>query len=491
MGTGIRTALPMVVADELDADWNRVKIQQAIGDRKYGDQNTDGSNSIRSFYEPMRRAGATARTMLEQAAAAQWSVPVSEVQAKNHEVVHAATGRKLGYGDLAAAAAKLPVPAVDTLKYKSPADYRYVGKDIPITDLTDIVNGRGVFGQDARMPGMVYASIERAPVHGGKLKTCDDQEALKVKGVSRTVTIEPYKGAYGFQPLGGVAVIADSTWAAMQGRKKLKIDWELGAHASYESAAFRKEMEATARKPGRVARNQGDVDAAFAGSKTHEAEYYTPALAHASMEPPAAVAEFKDGKVVCHTCTQNPQAVQTTVAKAVGIAPADVTCHVTLLGGGFGRKSKPDYVAEAAIFSKQLGKPVKVVWSREDDIRFDYFHSPAAIYLKAALDAKGKPSAWLGRTVFPPIGAQNNESEQYGGFQVGMGFDDIPFDIPNIRVENGPAQAHQRIGWLRSVANIYHAFAVHSFVDELAALANRDRVEYLHDVIGPNRESSI
>ena len=251
-------------------------------------------------------------------------------------------------------------------------------------------------------------------------------------------------------------------------------------------------MEATARKPGRVARNQGDVDAAFAkSSKTHEAEYYTPTLAHAPMEPPAAVAEFKDGKVVCYTCTQNPQAVQTTVAKAVGIAPADVTCHVTLLGGGFGRKSKPDYVAEAAVLSKQLGKPVKVVWTREDDIRFDYFHSPAAIYMKAALDEKGKPSAWLGRTVFPPIGAQNNESEQYGGFQVGMGFDDVPFDIPHIRVENGPAQAHQRIGWLRSVANIYHAFAVHSFVDELAALANRDRIEYLHDVIGPPRKLDL
>lgn len=487
MGTGIRTALPMVVADELDADWKMVKIEQAIGDAKYGSQNTDGSNSIRSFYQAMRTAGASARMMLEAAAAAQWSVPVSECQAKNHEVRHAASKRKLGYGELVKLAAQQPVPKKEDLKFKSPAEYRYVGKNVPITDLDDICAGHGTFGMDARVPGMVYASIERSPVIGAKLKSCDDAEARKVRGVSQTVTIDPFKPPYGFQALGGVAVIADNTWAAMQGRKKLKLEWEPAPNASYDSESYRKTLQETARQPGRVERTVGDVDAAFASAtKFHEAEYYAPHLSHAPMEPPVAVAEFKDGKVVAWAPTQNPQAVQDTVAKALGIDKKDVTCHVTLLGGGFGRKSKPDYVAEAAILSKQLGKPVKVVWTREDDIRFDYFHSVAAMYIKAALDDQGRPTAWLARSVYPPIGSQNDAAARYGGAG-GMGWVDVPFDIPNFRAENGPAEAHVRIGWLRSVANIYHAFAVHSFVDELAAQAGRDRVEYLLDILGSPR----
>jgi len=492
MGTGVRTALPTVVAEELDADWKRVKIQQAIGDKKYGDQNTDGSCSVRLFYEAMRQAGATARTMLEGAAAQTWSVPVSEVKAQNHQVVHAKSGKKLGYGDLVAAAARQPVPKVTDLKFKHAAEYRYVGKDVAITDLDGILNGTAIYGQDAKMPGMVYASIERSPVFNGTLKNFDDSAAKQVKGVSSTQVIDAFKAPCGFQPLGGVAVIADSTWAAMQGRKQLKVNWDLGANQSYESAAYRKVLEDSASKPGKQARNEGDVDATFAkASNTHEALYYAPTLAHAPMEPPAAVAEFKNGKVVCYTCTQNPQAVQDTVAAAVGIKPADVTCHVTLLGGGFGRKSKPDYVAEAAVLSKKLGKPVKVVWTREDDIHFDYFHAPSAMYMKAALDAKGKPTAWLGRTAFPPIGSIFDAKEQYGGFQLSLGFIDVPYDIPNLRVENGPGPVHQRIGWMRSVSNINHAFAVHGFIDELAVKANRDRVEYLYDLFGKDRKIDL
>lgn len=487
MGTGIRTALPMVVADELDCDWKRVKIEQGIGDAKYGSQNTDGSNSIRGFYEPMRQAGAAARMMLESAAASKWSVPVAECQAKNHEVVHARTSRKLGYGELVAAAAQQPVPKKEALKFKSPAEYRYVGKNVAITDLDDLCSGQGTFGMDARVPGMVYASIERSPVFGGKLKSCDDAEARKVKGVSGTVTMEPFKPPYAFQALGGVAVIADNTWAAMQGRKKLKIEWEPGPNAAHGSEAYKKELQATVRQPGKVERNVGDPDAAFAAAKkVYEAEYYVPQLSHAPMEPPVAVAEFKDGKVDTWSPTQNPQAVQDTVAKALGIDKKDVTAHVTLLGGGFGRKSKPDYVAEAALLSKQLGKPVKVVWSREDDIRFDYYHSVAAMYLKAALDEQGRPTAWLARSAYPPIGSQNDVNAKYGGLGT-MGWVDVPFDIPNFRAENGAAEAHTRIGWLRSVGNIFHAFAVHSFVDELAAQAGRDRVEYLLDILGRPR----
>jgi isoquinoline 1-oxidoreductase beta subunit len=490
MGTGIRSVLPTVVAEELDADWKRVKIEQAIGDTKYGSQNTDGSCSIRDFYDAMREAGATARLMLELAAASKWGVPVAECKAQNHQVVHAATNRKLGYGELVAIAAKLAKPKQEELKYKSPAEYRYIGKDVPIIDREDLCSGRGTFGIDARMPGMVYASIERSPVLGGKLKTYDDQEARKVPGVERTVVLEGFTPPHGFKALGGVAVIANNTWSANKGREALKIEWEPGKNAEYDSASYKQKLLETVRSPQRVVRNAGDVDAEFAkGGKTHEAEYYVPHLSHAPMEPPAAVAEFKEGRALIYAATQNPQAVQDTVAAALGIDKKNVECHVTLLGGGFGRKSKPDYVAEAALLSKAVGKPVKVTWTREDDIRFDYYHTVSAMYLKAALDEKGRPTAWLQRVAFPSMMSTfNPAAASASGGEMGMGWTNVPFDIPNQRAENGPAQHHVRIGWLRSVANIQHAFAVQSFVDELAHLAKRDPVEYLLDVIGQPRK---
>jgi isoquinoline 1-oxidoreductase beta subunit len=487
MGTGIRTALPMVVADELEADWKRVKIQQAIGDKKYKDQNTDGSNSIRSFWQPMRETGATARMMLVSAAASKWSVPETECVAKLHEVIHTPSGKKFGYGELVTLAATQPVPKKEDLKFKPASEYRYIGKDVPIIDLNDMLVGKAIYGMDAKVPGMVYASIERCPVIGGKLKTVDDSEAKKVPGVMQTAIVEPFKPPYAFQPLGGVAVIANSTWAAMQGRKKLKPEWDFGPGATYDSVTYKDQLKQATRVAGRQERNVGDVDAEFAKSaKTHEADYYVPHLAHAEMEPPVAIAQFQDGKVTAWAPTQNPQAVQQTVSAALGIKQEDVTCYVTLLGGGFGRKSKPDYVAEAALLSKQLGgKPVKVVWSREDDIHFDFFHFPAWMYLKAALDDKGRPTAWLGRSAYPPM-VQALNTPLNGGLG-SMGWQDVPWDIPNIRTENGKAAANVRIGWLRSVANIPHAFAVHSFIDELADLAKRDRVEYLLDVLGKDR----
>jgi isoquinoline 1-oxidoreductase beta subunit len=487
MGTGIRTSLPMVAAEELDADWKRVKIVQAVGNEKYGSQDTDGSKSIREFYDPLREAGATARLMLERAAAAQWNVPSAECRARNHQIIHTKSDRKVSFGEVVAGAAKQPVPKKEELTFKPAADYRYVGKLMPVVDLDDLVTGRGMFGQDVKIPGMVYASVERAPVFGSTVKSVDDSDARKVSGVSQILTIAPYTPPYGFQALGGVAVIADNTWAAMQGRKRLKIEWTPSTHAGHDSAAYRKELEATVRQPGKVERNQGDVDKEFAsGKKVIEAAYYAPQLAHASMEPPAAVADFKDGKVTAWAPTQNPQAVQDTVAKALGIKKEDVICHVSLLGGGFGRKSKPDFVAEAALLSKQAGKPVKVVWSREDDIHFDYFHSVAAMYLKATVDEKGRPTAWLGRSAYPPIASQNDVNARYGGLGM-MGWADVPWEIPNLRTENGQAEAHTRIGWLRSVGNVFHAYGVHSFVDELAAQAGRDRVDYLLDLIGSKR----
>jgi len=493
MGCGSRTALPLVVTDELDADWSKVKIEQAIGDPRYGEQDTDGSHSVRSGFDLMRQVGATGRVMLISAAAAQWGVSAKDCATEPHFVVHRSSGRKLGYGEVAAAAAKLPVPKKEDVPLKTRSEWRYIGKESnSLFDLPEIVTGKAIFGMDATMPGMVYASVEHPPVLGQKIKSYDDTAALKVTGVQKTLTIAAFKPPHVFQPLGGVAVIADNTYAAFTGRKNLKIEWDSSPHSVYNSTPFRKTLEDTSRQPCKVIRNVGDVDAVFvqsakSGGKIIEAEYYAPHLAHASMEPPVAVAEYRDGKVLAWAPTQNPQAVQETIASLLGIKKEDVTCHVTLLGGGFGRKSKPDQVAEAAVLSKQLGKPVKVVWSREDDIHFDYFHSVAAMYMKAAVGTDGKPTAWLQRTVYPPIGSTFDTAAKYADDEMGLGWNNLPFDIANHRAENGPADYHVRIGWLRSVANIYHAFAISSFVDELAKAANKDSAQYLFDLVGPPR----
>jgi isoquinoline 1-oxidoreductase beta subunit len=493
MGTSSRTSVPLILADEMEADWKRVKLEQAIGDAKYGDQDTDGSHSVRSFFPVMQECGASARTMLVQAAAKEWGVPASECKASLHQVIHTPTGKKLDYGALAASAAKLPVPDKSQLVFKKKSEYRYIGKDFPIYDLADITHGKAIFGMDAKVDGMVYASIEHSPVLGGKILSVDNKEALAVRGVSQTVVLPDFKPPHAFQALGGVAVIADNTWAAFQGRKKLKVAWDPGDNAAYTSSEYKKQLQATARQPGKVVRNVGDVDKGFAGAaKTLEAEYYVPLLAHAAMEPEVAVADFRNGKCIVWAPVQNPQAVQDTVAAAVGIDKKDVICNVTLLGGGFGRKSKPDFCAEAALLSKQIGKPVKVVWTREDDIRFDYFHTVDAMYLKAGLDSHGKPSAWLQRTVFPSIDTTFALNVKYGGAgELGMGFTDTPFDIPNLRAENGEAVNHVRIGWMRSVANIYHAFAICSFADECAHAASRDPKDYLLDLIGPARNIDL
>jgi isoquinoline 1-oxidoreductase subunit beta len=489
MGTGIRTSLPLVAADELEADWSRVTIEQGIGDPRYGDQNTDGSRSIRDFYEAFRHAGASARAMLVTAAAAQWSVPESECTARNHEVVHTASGRRLGYGALVPAAAKLGVPKGEMLKFKPRTAWRFVGKDTSIYDQRDIVTGKAQFGLDIFREGMVHASIEHPPVLGGTIRSVDDSVTKGIKGVQQTVRLDTFKPPHLFQPLGGVAVIADSTWAALKGRRQLKIEWNDGAHGVFESEAFKNELLSTAQKSGKVHRNLGNVDTEFArGGKILEATYYTPLAAHASMEPPAAVAEFRDGKVTVWAPTQDPQTVQDVVAAAVGVGKKDVTCHVTLLGGGFGRKSKPDYCAEAAVLSKQLGKPVKVIWTREDDIHHDYYHAAAAVYHKASVDGRGKPTAWLHRSVFPPIASTFAAGAREPlSFELDLGLVDLPYDVANIRAENGPADAHVRIGWFRAVCNNFHAFAAHSFADEMAQAAGRDSLEFLLDLLGPGK----
>ncbi|MGB2623666.1 MAG: molybdopterin cofactor-binding domain-containing protein [Candidatus Acidiferrum sp.] len=489
MGNGVRTSLPRIVADELDADWARVQVVQAIGAEKYGDQDTDGSHSVVSFFAPLREAGATARLMLVRAAAKQWGVPEAQCATELHHVIHKASGKKLGYGELASAASALEVPAKDEVKLKPRSAWRYIGKPAPGYDLRAMCTGKAKYGQDARMPGMLYASVAHPPVLGSTVKSLDDSAARSVAGVKQTATIDTFKPPVLFQALGGVAVLADSTWAAFQGKKKLKIEWENSSHAVFNSDPYKKELQETARKPGKVVRELGDVDAAFAkGGKIVEAEYYAPLLAHAPMEPPAALAIYREGKVEAWAPTQSPVGARDAIAAAVGAKKEDVTVHVTLLGGAFGRKSFPDFAVEAAVLSKKTGKPVKVVWSREDDVKFGTYHSVSAMYMKAALGEDGKPAAWLQRTVFPPIGSTFDATAVYSApDELGLGFSDLPYAIPNQRSENGPATAHVRIGWLRSVANIYHAFGIQSFTDELAYAAGKDSVEYALQLLGPNR----
>ncbi|HVI64895.1 MAG TPA: molybdopterin cofactor-binding domain-containing protein, partial [Bradyrhizobium sp.] len=388
MGTGIRTSLPLVVAEEMEADWTRVKVQQADGDEvKYGNQDTDGSRSTRHYLMPMRQIGAAARTMLENAAARRWGVPVAEVKATNHEVVHGASGRRMGFGELAADAAKEQVPAIASLKLKDPKDFRYLGKgEVSIVDLRDITVGAARYGGDIRLPGMKYAVIARPPVTGGKLVSFDGADAMKVSGVEKVMEVKGWPWPSKFQPLGGVAVIARNTGAAIKGRDALKIVWDDGANAKYESAAYRAALEGAVRKPGLIVRKEGDVDTALKNAdKVIVGEYYLPHLAHVSMEPPVAVADVKGDKAEIWAPVQSPGGTHEDVAKTLGIPEDNVTINVTLLGGGFGRKSKCDFALEAALLSKALGAPVKVQWTREDDIRHDFLHTVSVERIEAGL----------------------------------------------------------------------------------------------------------
>ena len=494
MGQGIRTSLAQILADELEADWARVIVRQADGDEKYGDQYTDGSRSIVKNFQRLREFGAAARMMLEQAAAQSWGVDPAECKAQNHKVVHASSGRSADFGELASAAAELAVPEPQALKLKDRKDWRYIGKPVRNVDLGDIVTGKAVFGIDVRVPGMKYASVERCPVLLGKVRSYDSSEALKVPGVERVVEIPAVSEPVEFQALGGIAVVASNTWAAAEGRKRLKVEWDLGPNAGYESSAYRALLQATATKPGDIRRMEGDVDAAFGkDTKVVEASYWSPHFVHAPMEVPAAVADVREDDAEVWACCQDGQSLRKTVATAIGMDPTNVTAHVTLLGGAFGRKSKPDFGAEAAIVSKAIGAPVKVTWTREDDVRHGYYHAAAAQHVRAAVGDDGLPTAWCHRSVFPSIMSIFVAGQKKpDAWEVDFGLTDLPYNIPNICLETGEAAAHVRVGWKRSVQNIFHAFAIESFVDELAEAAGReDRVAYLLELIGPPRHVDL
>ncbi|MGB5257622.1 MAG: molybdopterin cofactor-binding domain-containing protein [Woeseiaceae bacterium] len=489
MGQGIRTSLPQVIADELEADWDRIELIQGLGDEKYGDQNTDGSTSIRNQFDLLRNAGATAREMLIAAAASEWGVPAEECNAREHAVHHEQSGRSTGYGDLVDTASNLDAPA--DAPFKSRADYRYIGKPMDTIDGLAFTTGKAMYGIDTVRPGMLYASIERCPAFGGTVVSLDDSAARQVAGVVDVVRLPEPTAPLGFSLLGGIAVLATNTWAAEKGRKALQIKWDLGANGEHDSVAYKEQLLKSVSAPGRAVLTRGDVDAAMseAGS-IHEAYYYAPYLSQAPMEPPAAVAEITaDGGCEAWACTQNPQAAQQTVAATLGLDKSQVKVHVTLLGGGFGRKSKPDFIAEAAWLARHSGKPVKVTWTREDDIRHGYFHSVSAQYLKAGLDADGNATSLLHRTSFPTISSTFDvEAKGPTDFELDLGFVDRPYAIPHMRLEACDAKAHLRIGWLRSVCNVFHAFADGGFVDELAHLAGMDPKDHLLKLIGEPRK---
>jgi isoquinoline 1-oxidoreductase subunit beta len=492
MGTGSRTSLPMVVAEELDADWARVRVVQAPGDEpRYGNQDTDGSRSLRHFLQPMRECGAACRLMLEMAAAKRWGVDLGQVQAVNHEIVNKASGAKLGYGDLAADAAALATPALDKLTYKDPSKYRYIGKgNVSIVDLFDITIGRAGYGADHRLPDQLYAVIARPPVVGGKVVSFDATEAMKVPGVEKVVQVQgwPPPGTK-FLPVGGVAVLARNTGSAIKGRDALKVVWDDGPNKSYDSDAYKAELEAAVRAPGEMVRNDGDADAALkSAAQVTTAEYYLPYLAHATMEPPSALVTVADGKCVAWAPVQSPWGTREDLAKLLGMPVEAVTVNVSLLGGGFGRKSKCDFVLEAALLSREVGKPVQVQWTREDDIRNGFYHAVAVERLEASLDANKKVVAWRHRSASPTIiSTFKAGADHQAAFEASMGLVDLPFDIPNIRCETGAAAAHTRIGWFRSVYNIPHGFAIQSFVSELAHAAGRDPKDFLLELIGSPR----
>jgi isoquinoline 1-oxidoreductase beta subunit len=489
MGQGVRSSLPVLIADELGADMARVKVLQADGDKVYGDQNTDGSSSVRKGVEELRKAGATARTMLIAVAAKRWKVKPDTCKAYDHAVFHAASARKLDFGELVADAAKLPVPSGGDVKLRPDAELKHVGTELPLLDGPGIVKGAAIFGADVRLPGMLVAVVARPPVVGAKLARYDAQRALAIPGVKKVVELAAPAPPYAFKPLGGIAVVATDTWSAMRGRAALELVWEKADNDKYDSTTYRAALSAAVGKPGKVVRHTGDVDAAITAAATKlEAEYHVPHLAHAAMEPPAAIARVTADSCEVWTATQDPQTAREEVAKALGLSEQKVTLHVTLLGGGFGRKSKPDYVVEAALVARAVGAPVRMQWTREDDIQHDYFHTVSTQRLMAGLDASGKVTGWLHRTAFPSIGAlfAPNVTHADGG-QLSQGVLDFPLAIPNVRAENGEAPAHVRVGWLRSVCNIQHAFAIGSFIDEIAHARKADPREVLLEIIGPQR----
>ena len=493
MGQGVRTGMPLIVADELEADWSRVRVQQAPADEeKYGNQDTDGSRSTRHFIDPMRRCGAAARMMLEQAAALSWNVPVVEVRALNHEVLHRKTGRKLSYGALAKKAAKLPVPAASALRLKTSDEFRYVGKGgVPIVDGHDIVTGNAQYGIDPWFKDMSFAVIARSPVLGGSVKQFDGNAAAAAPGVRKVL-----------QMPAPVAKPPFIRWPASRSSPIPRVRRSPRANCS-RSSGMTAPMAATIptiivlrcrRRPASPAR--------WYASRATWRQHSSPPPRQSRRSTTSRILPMRPWNRRAGWLASSPAGSRSgrppkhrksraRMSRSISGSPAEnVTVHVTLLGGGFGRKSMPDFAIEAALLSQAMdGRPVKVTWTREDDLHHDFLHTVSVEYMKAGVGADGKVSAWLHRSVAPSLATSfaPNVNHEVGA-ELGMGFINMPYDIPNLRLENPEAAAHCRIGWFRSVSNIPHAFAVQSFVSELAASADKDHRDYLLELIGPARK---
>lgn len=494
MGQGILTSVPQIIAEELEADWGQVTAVLGNADPKYGGQNTGGSASIRQFFLHIRQMGAIARDMLEQAAADKWSVSKDQVKAQNHTVVHKTKGVSLSFAELADAASKLAVPDVASVTLKDSADYKLIGKeDIALQGLENIVTGQAIYAQDVQLPGMLIASIERPPVVGGKVKTFDASEAKKVSGVVDVIRLKDRSFPVNVKPMSGVAVLATNTWAAIEGRKKLKIEWDHGANVTHDSEVYKKELINKVASKGKEGRVEGDVYAhKFDANKTIEATYTVPYHHHMSMETPAATAVVENGRCRVWSGTQAPQWGKSLVIEELGWdAKADydkVEFNTTFMGGAFGRKSKNDFTVEAVELAKASGKPVKVIWSREDDVKHGFYHSIAANYIKAELTDDNRSDHWIQRVVAPPIAwIFNDKTTHLQDGDLSLGFADIPFDIENLSCETPEVTTHVRTGWLRSVGNINNAFALGSFVDELAHKAGVSTQQMWLNLLGKDR----
>jgi isoquinoline 1-oxidoreductase subunit beta len=492
MGQGIRSTLPFVIADELGADMARVQLTQADGDAKYGDQNTDGSTSIRKQFGDLRQAGAAARMMLVAAAAKKWRVAAKTCNAHDHAVHHVPSKRSLPFAALVADAAKLPVPKKDEIVLRPIEELPHLGQKLPLLDGPAFVTGRAVYGADVKLEGMLTAVILRPPVVGGVVAKYDAARALAVPGVRKVVEMPAAKRPYAFQCWGGLAVVADNTWAAMKGRAALEVTWDDGENGVYDSEKFKDTLRDSARAPGQPYRQLGNVDSALAQAKQKVvAEYHVPHLAHIPMEPPCAVAKTTADRCEIWAPTQHPQAAKKTVAKLLGLDETAVVVHVTFLGGAFGRKSKADFPSEAAFLSRAVGAPVRVQWTREDDLRHGYYNAVNSQRLEAGLDGNGKVTSWLHRTAYPPIASTFGDVRAPGEGDLQQGVLDLAFELPNLRAEACPAPAHIRTGWYRSVYNIFHAFAVGSFVDEIAHARKIDPLDCWLDLIGRGRKLSL
>jgi len=488
MGQQIRTALAQIVADEMEASWDKVVVIQGKGDPKYGDQNTDGSRSIRYNMQRLREMGASVRHLMQQAAATRWDVPFDSCSAVQHVVTHT-SGKTLTYAELVDDALKITPPELDRITLKERSEWRYINTAMAHIDLKDIVTGKATFAADVLEPKALIAVVVRPPVVGGKVKSFDAKAVKAIDGVVDVVEIPAAKGAPQFQPKGGIAIIANNTWAAIKGRRALTVSWDDGKNGDYNSEAFKASLLETVSKPQKSVRAKGDAANVLANASNKlVADYYVPHLAQAPMEPPCATAMYYKDRVDVWAATQNPQADMETVGAMIGMPKEKINVHVTMLGGGFGRKSKPDFSAEAAYLSMKTGKPIRVQWTREDDIQHGFYHAVSAQHIEASLDENGGIDAYLHRTAFSPIAStfQQDATAPFS-FELRLGFTDNPINTPNMKLESGEAPAKARIGWMRSVSNIFHAFAIQSFIAEAAHKAGRDQKDYLLETIGPDR----